>query len=641
MRWQWINDFIQGFFTLNAQHVGVSHQRISDYYYLTQFHVILEDDTLWGWGDNSSGLLGDGTTQNRSTPVLILDEVFAAARGVALRHDGTFWTWGMNHDGRVGDGTTNDSLNPVMIMDYVISAPFCVCAEPTRQVLRADGTLWTWGPNREGQVGDGTTEYRLSPVMILDNVFSIMDGHGGMALKYDGLWAWGMHRRIVDGASLTIFDSLSPQLIESYSADDDSIVRGIFTTDEGEQRIETIRFAPRLIEYSSEHLAQYIYTTLQNTNMLILLDVHDIAFTESEIIRITAEQLTPDMLNIATLYIENVARRGTSQPMPSDGLLSTELLRQGVDVANQIRQSTYNTLITENFTLMRRLRTNINFISKETQELYIAFPDDISTIPFDNVTVESEFASVTINHSNIRQGREITIRRVPMPAQTQTASNLTGSINTIIHPPMALAAIGAMATTPSEGILSRLATFWSIPIIALIIVGWLVLASRGVKIKTWIAPTLTVVLACAKVGTFILGGLDDIIATHNEMESNMIYAIEVTMTEGMRATISLPANGDSPEFLIMFNEHGELQHSKYNPVTGNIDANIRESGIYFLREQAINFADIDTMHQRMQDSILRLAARNIMRGTDGGYFHPNDLIQNMQISLVGYASLYF
>ena len=647
---QWIEDFVQSFFTQPFRLVS-EVRRGNNREYLYEFHVILEDGSMWGWGDNRGGRLGDGTTQNQHVPVMILDSVVIGGRNSALRYDGTFWTWGYNRLGDVGDGTTENRLSPVMVMNHVVSAPYCGCGVVSTKVLRADGTLWTWGRNN-GRIGDGTTENRLTPVLILDNVTMISDSHGGMAVRGDGsTWAWGRHQRNdPDGTYVIFHDSLAPEMVANGFIEHEfhpnvnvqQLHIRTFPLVEGAEWPDVFRVAQSIGEVDTslalppppvfnhdpdpEYPAEYIYTTLQNINLPGLAIITDPPQVQLEIMHITVESLTPETLNIATLYIENVNRRGTSQPMPLDGQLSTELLMRGVDTANQIRQNTFNTLIVENFTLMRRLRTNINFISEETQGLYIAFPDNISAIPFDNVTMESEFAAVTINHSHIRQGGEIIIRRVPMPAQAQTTSNLTGGINTIIHPPMAIAAIGAMAATPSESILSRLANFWSIPIIALIIVGWLVLTSRGVKIKTWIAPTLTVVLACANVGTFILGGSDDTIATHNELEPNMSYAIEVTMTEGMRATISLPANGDNPEFLIMFNEHGELQYSKYNPVTGNIDANIRENGIYFLREQAIDFADIDAMHQRMQDSIRRLAARDIMRGTDDGYFHPNDLI---------------
>jgi hypothetical protein len=102
-------------------------------------------------------------------------------------------------------------------------------------------------------------------------------------------------------------------------------------------------------------------------------------------------------------------------------------------------------------------------------------------------------------------------------------------------------------------------------------------------------------------------------------------AVLVNMTDGMRVTISLPTEGDA-EFLVLVNEQGDIQYSKHNPVTGAIDANVRESGIYKLRENTVSFADISDKSQLMQDAILQLAARGIMRGTAEERFSPDNLI---------------
>ena len=76
------------------------------------------DGTVWTWGDNAEGQLGDGTTTDRTTPVQAsgLSNVIGIAGGfyhsVALKSDGTVWAWGNNHFGRLGDGTTTDKHYP-------------------------------------------------------------------------------------------------------------------------------------------------------------------------------------------------------------------------------------------------------------------------------------------------------------------------------------------------------------------------------------------------------------------------------------------------------------------------------------------------------------------------------------------------
>ena len=79
------------------------------------------DGTVWAWGDNSNGQLGDGTTTGRTTALQVtgLSGVVGLAAGkddtVALKVDNTFWAWGSNNKGQLGDGTTTDRLTPVSI----------------------------------------------------------------------------------------------------------------------------------------------------------------------------------------------------------------------------------------------------------------------------------------------------------------------------------------------------------------------------------------------------------------------------------------------------------------------------------------------------------------------------------------------
>ena len=121
--------------------------------------------------------------------------------GLALKADGTVWSWGDNDYGELGDGTTTASTTPVQVSG--LANVIAVVAGDIHSVaLEADGTVWTWGYNGQGQLGDGTTTTRTSPVQVTDpgdasgyltHVIAVAGGYyHTVALKDDGtVWAWG------------------------------------------------------------------------------------------------------------------------------------------------------------------------------------------------------------------------------------------------------------------------------------------------------------------------------------------------------------------------------------------------------------------------------------------------------------------
>ena len=162
--------------------------------------ALKSDGTVWAWGRNAEGEVGDGSTTNRLTPVKVslLTGVVAVAGGathsLALKNDGTVWGWGTNGSGQLGDGTMSTRLTPVQVSGLTgvvaIAAGFNLSL-----ALKSDGTVWAWGFNYYGGLGDGTTIARLTPVQVsgLTGVAAIAVGYyHSMALKNDGtLWSWG------------------------------------------------------------------------------------------------------------------------------------------------------------------------------------------------------------------------------------------------------------------------------------------------------------------------------------------------------------------------------------------------------------------------------------------------------------------
>ncbi len=140
-----------------------------------QHNIALKSDgTVWAWGNNTHQQLGDGTTTDSSTPVQVSglsSIVKLGSRGyhsVAVKSDGTVWTWGWDEYGALGNGV-DDSNNdyPVPIEVAGVTDPIMVTAGFEFSIaLMQDHTLMAWGNNAEGEIGDGTTTNRLTPIPV-------------------------------------------------------------------------------------------------------------------------------------------------------------------------------------------------------------------------------------------------------------------------------------------------------------------------------------------------------------------------------------------------------------------------------------------------------------------------------------------
>ena len=164
------------------------------------------DGSVMAWGDNASGQLGDGISMFSFSPLAVngLTGVAVIAAGnnhsVALKADGTVVAWGNNASGQLGNNSKIASSIPVA----VLSLPKLSTANAIASVavgvyhtvaLKGDGTVVAWGDNQYGQLGDGSTTNRLSPVAVpgLTDVVAVAVGvHYTVALKADGqVMAWG------------------------------------------------------------------------------------------------------------------------------------------------------------------------------------------------------------------------------------------------------------------------------------------------------------------------------------------------------------------------------------------------------------------------------------------------------------------
>jgi alpha-tubulin suppressor-like RCC1 family protein len=177
------------------------------------------DGTVWAWGYNYTGGLGDGTnTSPRLLPVAVdgLTGTMALQGGfshsVALGLDGLAWACGGNNYNQLGDGTSQDRWAPVRVVD--LEGASLIAAGWNHGLALADGEVWAWGSNYWGQLGDGTTvQYRNRVVKLptLSNVVTLGAGaNHSLAIDGEGtVWAWGQNYfgQLGDGTTL---DRASP-----------------------------------------------------------------------------------------------------------------------------------------------------------------------------------------------------------------------------------------------------------------------------------------------------------------------------------------------------------------------------------------------------------------------------------------------
>ena len=194
---------------------------------LGDFHgaAVKEDGTLWTWGCNDNGQVGQKrvndkdviwywtfiiphrfVTPYQSVPTQIMEDVASVSAGAyftaAVKEDGTLWTWGNNYYGQLGDGHGKNQKNrigeacrksPVQVMEDVQAV---ACGDYHTLILKTDGTLWACGNNARGELGTGDTTNRDIPVQVMTDVAAISAGQSSSAaLKTDGtLWTWGFDR---------------------------------------------------------------------------------------------------------------------------------------------------------------------------------------------------------------------------------------------------------------------------------------------------------------------------------------------------------------------------------------------------------------------------------------------------------------
>ena len=187
-------------------------------------HTVYVDETgtLWAWGSNQAGQLGTETQETStdlegnpipyaSQPLAVMEDVVSASAGadftVALKADGTLWTWGGNLDGQLGTGQATEVLQPQPVQVPLNGAVLAVAAGTGHTVaILEDGSLWVWGRNDQGQLGldPDTAALVPQPTQVTEATGAVDVAAGTYqtaCLLSDGtLLTWGAQRLLGSGS---------------------------------------------------------------------------------------------------------------------------------------------------------------------------------------------------------------------------------------------------------------------------------------------------------------------------------------------------------------------------------------------------------------------------------------------------------
>ncbi len=203
--------------------------------------ALTSDGTVWAWGDNALGQLGIGSTVAQRTPVQVrtsattlLPAAIAIAAGsnaaYAIAADGSVWACGNNGNGQIGVGSTTNQPFAVQVhgagnVGLLNNVSAIAVTSATAYALRDDGSVLAWGQNAGGQIGDGTTTQRTTPVQVAglgpgSALWIAAIAGGGAALKIDGsIVAWGLNGggQVGDGTTEQRRNPVPAAGLDSYS----------------------------------------------------------------------------------------------------------------------------------------------------------------------------------------------------------------------------------------------------------------------------------------------------------------------------------------------------------------------------------------------------------------------------------------
>jgi len=197
--------------------------------------AIKTDGSLWAWGSSSNGSIGNNVFSERTTPLRIgnannWEKTYSGySSNLAIKSDGSLWAWGWNAYGQLGDGTMVNKITPIQIGNDYDWVDISITTHSL--AIKSNGTLWAWGFNNYGKLGLGNSASAiLIPTQVgTENnwIKAIAGFEHTIALKDDGtLWAWGRNNFGQLGDGTTVDKAIPTQIeIECSALNQDEFVK--------------------------------------------------------------------------------------------------------------------------------------------------------------------------------------------------------------------------------------------------------------------------------------------------------------------------------------------------------------------------------------------------------------------------------